>query len=202
MTKGRLEAFSDGVLAIVITIMVLELHPPEGASFADLSTVLPKFLGYVLSFVFVGIYWINHHHLMQVVRRISGAVLWLNIHLLFWLSVIPFTTAWMSEHHAAPAPVALYGLNLLMCGFAYTLLVRSLLRVNPPETGLREAIGNDWKGWVSLGAYAAAISLAFVNRWISVALYVCVALLWFIPDSRMERALLKAPGERGRTSAE
>lgn len=191
VTKGRVEAFSDGVIAIIITIMVLELHPPEGISFGDLAPVLPKLLGYVLSFIFVGIYWNNHHHLMQVVRHVRGAVLWCNMHLLFWLSVIPFSTAWMSEHHAAPATVVLYGANLLMCGVAYTILVQSLLKVNPPETGLAEAVGKDWKGWISVAGYALGIALAYVNQWISVALYVSVALLWLVPDTRMERVLLK-----------
>jgi len=191
VTKGRVEAFSDGVIAIIITIMVLELHPPEGTTLADLQPVLPKMLGYVLSFLYVGNYWNNHHHLMQVVRHVRGGVLWANMHLLFWLSVIPFTTAWMSEHHASPVPTALYGGNLLLCGIAYTILVRALLRVNPPETGLAEAIGKDWKGWASLAGYSLAIPIAFFNRWISVAIYVSVALLWFIPDSRIERVLAK-----------
>ncbi|MEP6834137.1 MAG: TMEM175 family protein [Gemmatimonas sp.] len=191
MTKGRVEAFSDGVIAIIITIMVLELHPPEGTALSDLAPVLPKILGYVLSFAYVGIYWNNHHHLMQLVRHVRGGVLWANMHLLFWLSVIPFTTAWMSEHHAAPVPTALYGGNLIMCGIAYTILVRALISVNPPETGLAEAIGNDWKGWVSVGGYALAIPLAFFNRWISVAIYVSIALLWFVPDTRIERVLHK-----------
>ena len=189
MTKGRVEAFSDGVMAIIITIMVLELHPPEGASLIDLKPVIPKALGYVLSFVYVGIYWNNHHHLMQLVRHVRGSVLWANMHLLFWLSVSPFTTAWMSEHHAAPVTAALYGANLLLCGLAYTILVRALIHVNPPETGLAAAIGNDWKGWVSVAGYALAIPLAFFNQWISVAIYVSIALLWIIPDTRIERVL-------------
>ena len=199
MTKGRVEAFSDGVIAIIITIMVLELRPPEGTSLADLGPVLPKALGYVLSFVFVAIYWNNHHHLMQAVRHVRGGVLWANMHLLFWLSVIPFTTAWMSEQHAAPVPTALYGGNLLLCGFAYTLLVRALLKVNPPETGLAEAIGKDWKGWVSLAGYAIGIAMAPFNEWISVALYVSVALLWLVPDTRIERVLVKQGGEHSDT---
>ena len=191
MTKGRVEAFSDGVIAIIITIMVLELRPPEGTTFSDLQPVLPKMLGYVLSFVYVGIYWNNHHHLMQAVRHVSGNVLWANMHLLFWLSVIPFTTAWMSEHHAAPVPSALYGVNLWMCAVAFTILVRALLKVNPPETGLEEAIGNDWKGRASLAGYTVAIPLAFLNQWISVAIYIAVALVWFVPDPRIERVLVK-----------
>jgi uncharacterized membrane protein len=189
MTKGRLEAFSDGVIAIIITIMVLELHAPEGFTPHDLLPVLPKFLGYILSFVFVGIYWNNHHHLFQVVRHVSGRVLWSNMFLLFCLSVVPFTTDWMSEHHTQPFPVALYGINLLACGIAYTLLTRALLKVNGAETGLAEALGEDWKGKTSLAFYVASLPLAYVQPGLALACYVCVALMWFVPDKRMERVM-------------
>lgn len=190
MTKGRVEAFSDGVIAVIITIMVLELHPPEGTSFTDLKPVLPKVLAYVLSFVFVGIYWNSHHHLMAVVKNVRGWVLWTNMHLLFWLSVIPFTTAWMSEHGAAPIPVALYGANLLMCGIAFSFLVSSLLKANIGDSEVAEAISPDWKSWSSLACYVVAIPLAYFNHeQISIALYIAVALTWFIPDARIERVM-------------
>ena len=189
MTKGRLEAFSDGVIAIIITIMVLELRPPEGATPHDLLPILPKFLGYTLSFVFVGIYWNSHHHMLAVVRHVNGAVLWYNMLLLFTLSLVPFTTSWMSEHHAEAFPVALYGFNLLACAIAFTFLTSALLRVNGPETGLATALGKNWKGKLSLVFYVLALLLAFVHVWLALACYITVALIWFAPDPRMERVL-------------
>ena len=189
MHKNRLEAFSDGVIAIIITIMVLEFRPPHGAALADLRPLLPVFLGYVLSFVFLGIYWNNHHHMFQVVKRIGGAVLWANMHLLFWLSLVPFVTGWMGEHGLRPAPVAAYGAVLLGAAIAYTILVRTLLRHHERDSALARAIGSDTKGYISLACYAAALAVAWWLPWLSCALYVVVALIWLIPDRRMERVL-------------
>ena len=196
MTKGRVEAFSDGVIAIIITIMVLELHPPQGSSPHDLLHVLPKFLGYTMSFVYVAIYWNNHHHLMAVVRHVNGRVLWLNMLLLFFLSIVPFTTDWMTEHHAEPFPVALYGINLLACAIAFTLLLRGLLKVNGPETGLAEAVGKDWKGNISLLFYIASLPFAYVDVRFAFACYITVALIWFVPDTRIERVLIRKGDEQ------
>ena len=189
MTKGRLEAFSDGVIAILITIMVLELHVPHGASFADLKPVVPTLLSYLLSFVFIAIYWNNHHHLLQAAKRVNGAVLWANMHLLFWLSLIPFVTAWMGENHFAHAPVAVYGGVLLLCGVAYFFLVRSLIALHGRDSAIAVAIGGDFKGLVSLAVYAIAIPLAFVSSALAWALYAAVEILWLVPDRRFERTL-------------
>jgi uncharacterized membrane protein len=189
MTKGRLEAFSDGVVAILITIMVLELKVPHGADFADLRPLAPKFLSYVLSFLYLGIYWNNHHHLLHAARQVDGRILWANLHLLFWLSLVPFVTGWMGENHFAALPVALYGLVLLMAAVSYTLLVRALLARHGRASLLAKAIGSDLKGNLSLAAYVLAILVASTNRWIACALYVAVALVWLVPDLRIERVL-------------
>ena len=189
MTKGRLEAFSDGVIAILITIMVLELKVPHGADFGALRPLVPTLLSYLLSFVFIAIYWNNHHHLMQAVRHVNGAVLWANMHLLFWLSLIPFVTAWMGENHFAHVPVAAYGAVLLFCGVAYFVLVRTLIALHGRESAVAVAIGSDVKGLVSLAAYAIAIPLAFVSSGLAWALYAAVEILWLVPDRRFERTL-------------
>ena len=190
MSKGRLEAFSDGVIAIIITIMVLELVPPrsQGApTFADLLPLWPTFLSYALSFTFVGIYWNNHHHLLHSAHRINGAVMWANLFHLFWLSLIPFSTAWMGENAFAPWPIAVYGAILWMCGVSYYLLERVLIRVPEQNAELASAVGIDRKGLLSLLIYTCAIPLAFVSQWIAFGLYVVVAVMWFIPDPRLER---------------
>jgi uncharacterized membrane protein len=189
MGKGRLEAFSDGVIAIIITIMVLELKVPHSAELSALWELAPVFLSYVLSFANVGIYWNNHHHLLHAVKRVSGGMLWANLHLLFWLSLMPFTTGWMGENHFATWPVIIYGINLLMCGVAYTILVRTIIRVHGKESDFAKAIGSDVKGNISLVAYAVAIALAFVNPWISGGLFIAVAMMWFVPDRRMEKVV-------------
>jgi uncharacterized membrane protein len=192
MTKFRLEAFSDGVIAILITIMVLELHTPQSADLAGLLEVLPTIGLYVLSFVFLAIYWNNHHHLLLATNQINGTVLWANMHLLFWLSLIPFTTRWMGESRLAPMPTAVYGGVLLLSAVAYTILVRCILACQPPNSLLATAIGRDRKGIVSLVLYALAIPMTFLNAWLAVALYALVALIWLIPDSRIERRLGRA----------
>jgi uncharacterized membrane protein len=189
VSKGRLEAFSDGVIAVIITIMVLELKAPEAADWHALRQLLPTLLTYVLSFVFVGIYWNNHHHLLHATDRISGGVLWANLHLLFWLSLVPFVTAWVGEHHEAAVPSAAYGIVLLMCGVAFTILLRAILASPGGNARLAAAVGSDTKGKLSVLLYAAAIGLAFVNQWISDAIYVTVALIWLVPDRRIERDL-------------
>jgi uncharacterized membrane protein len=190
MHKGRLEAFSDGVLAIIITIMVLELRPPQHAAhFVDLEPLFPTFLAYLLSFVYVGIYWNNHHHMLQVTQHITGAVLWANLHLLFWLSLVPFVTAWVGENSFAQVPAALYGFDLLMCGMAYTILQTALLRVPVGNPVLARAIGKDAKGKISVLLYATAIAASFWNPLISYAIYVLTALMWLVPDRRIERQL-------------
>lgn len=189
MGKGRLEAFSDGVLAIIITIMVLELKVPHGDDLAALRPLIPVFLSYVLSFVFIGIYWNNHHHLLQAIRQVNGRILWANLHLLFWLSLIPFVTGWMGENHFAALPVALYGIVLLAAAIAYFILSRSLISHHGQDSALAIAIGKDFKGKVSVISYAVAILCAFVNSWISCALYVLVAIMWLIPDRRIEKTL-------------
>jgi uncharacterized membrane protein len=186
MGKGRLEAFSDGVIAIIITIMVLELKVPHGTELTALVPVIPVFLSYVLSFTYVGIYWNNHHHMLHATDTVCGAALWANLHLLFWLSLIPFVTAWMDENFA-PAPVALYGVVLLMSAIAYYILVRVLIRENGPESRLAKAVGKDFKGFISIVAYAVAIAATLWNPWVSLGLYVLVAIMWFIPDRRIER---------------
>lgn len=195
MKRGRLEAFSDGVLAIVITIMVLELKVPHGgADLAALRPLLPVFSSYVLSFLYIGIYWNNHHHLMHAVDRVSGGILWANLHLLFWLSLIPFATAWMGENHFAPAPLALYGAVLLMAGVAFLILQLTIVNTHGCDSVLARAVGRDWKGKSSVTLYLAAIPLAFVSEWVAGSLYLLVALLWLVPDRRIERTI----DERGR----
>ncbi|HJU89356.1 MAG TPA: TMEM175 family protein [Gemmatimonadaceae bacterium] len=187
MPTNRLEAFSDGVLAIIITIMVLELRAPHDASLNALRPLWPVFLSYVLSFVYVAIYWNNHHHMLHVTRRITGRVLWANMHLLFWLSLVPFVTAWMGENHFTSVPTAVYGLVLLMAAIAYWVLQRSILRAQEKGSVLEQAVGRDFKGKISPFFYIAAILLAFVNPVISGVLYAAVALMWLIPDPRIER---------------
>jgi uncharacterized membrane protein len=186
MNKTRLEAFSDGVFAIIITIMVLELKIPHGTDWEALKPLLPVFVSYVLSFIFLGIYWNNHHHLFQATRRVSGKILWGNLHLLFWLSLIPFATGWMGENHFAPLPTALYGAVLLCAAIAYVLLQQMIIKHHGPDSLLALAVGRDWKGKISPVFYAAAIPLAFVNQWIAGACYVIVAAIWLIPDRRIE----------------
>jgi uncharacterized membrane protein len=189
MGKERLTAFTDGVVAIIITIMVLELKVPHGTSVADLTAMLPVFLGYVLSFVYVGIYWNNHHHMLAAVNSITGPILWANMHLLFWLSVVPFATAWMGENHLAALPVATYGVVLIMNATAYTILMIMLVRHEGPDSALAKAMGHDWKGRLSWLAYAVAIGLAFVQPLASKLIYLVVAMVWFVPDPRVERTL-------------
>jgi uncharacterized membrane protein len=189
MSKGRLEAFSDGVIAIIITIMVLELRAPHGTDLAALRPLLPLFLAYVMSFAYVAIYWNNHHHMLQTAERINGKILWANTHLLFWLSLVPFVTAWMGENHFAPLPTAVYGVVMLMAGIAYLILQQAIIAHHGRQSKLAVAVGRDFKGKVSAASYVAAILLAFVNQWISDAIYVSVALLWFIPDRRIEKLL-------------
>jgi uncharacterized membrane protein len=189
VTKGRLEAFSDGVIAILITIMVLELRTPAGTDWAALRPLVPVLLTYLLSFVFLGIYWNNHHHMLHAAHRINGKVLWANLHLLFWLSLVPFVTGWMGQNHFAPIPTAVYGTVLLMAAVAYTILKEVLVVAQGPGSRLEAALGSDLKGKVSLALYLAAIPLAFVNQWIADALYVSVALIWLVPDPRIESRL-------------
>ena len=190
MGKGRLEAFSDGVLAIIITIMVLEIKVPHGDMPEDLKPLLPIFMSYVLSFIYIGIYWNNHHHLMQVVHKVNGAVLWSNIHLLFWLSLVPFATAWMGENHFSKWPVILYGFILLMAGVAYYILAHCLTSIHGKESTLAKAIGKDKKGVLSVVLYIAGIvASAFINPWIGFSIYVIVAAMWFIPDRRIEKKI-------------
>ena len=189
MGKTRLEAFSDGVLAIIITIMVLELKVPHGDELASLVPLLPVLLSYVLSFIYIGIYWNNHHHMLHAVHKVSGGVLWANLHLLFWLSLVPFVTGWMGENHFASLPVAVYGVVLMMAGVAYFILARALIRVHGPDSELARAFGKDIKGQISVVIYVIAIALAFFNRWLSAALYVLVAVIWLVPDRRIERAI-------------
>ena len=189
MGKTRLEAFSDGVLAIIITIMVLELKVPHDASVNALIGLWPVFLSYVLSFIYVGIYWSNHHHMLHTVHHVSGAMLWANLHLLFWLSLIPFVTGWMGENHFAPLPTALYGVVLLMAALAYFILQAIIIRAHGAESVLKRALGRDWKGKISPVLYAAAIVLAFFNQWLAGAIYAAVALIWLAPDRRIEKKL-------------
>ncbi len=189
MGKGRIEAFSDGVIAIIITIMVLELKVPHGDDFHALLPLIPVLLSYVLSFVYVGIYWNNHHHMLHATRHISGAVLWANLHLLFWLSLIPFVTGWMGENHFAAAPTALYGVVLLMAAIAYTILQTMIVAAEGDDSVLKAAVGRDVKGKLSLVGYLLAIAMAFVSQWLSGLLYVSVALMWLVPDRRIERTL-------------
>jgi uncharacterized membrane protein len=189
MTKSRLEAFSDGVIAIIITIMVLELRVPHDASWRALAPIAPVFLSYVLSFVFLGIYWSNHHHLLQAVEHVNGRVLWANLHLLFWLSLTPFVTGWMGENKFAAVPVALYGMVLLFSAIAYFILARSLLSIHSPDSVLAIALGADFKGKISMVIYLVAIPLAFVRSWLACAFYVLVAVMWLAPDRRIEKTI-------------
>ena len=191
MSKGRLEAFSDGVIAILITIMVLALTVPHEATLAALRPLIPTFLSYALSFVFLGIYWNNHHHLFQATKRVDGRVLWANMHLLFWLSLIPFATAWMGENDFAHWPVALYGVVLLFAAMAYFILVRALIALHGSDSTLATALGGDVKGKASIGLYLAAIGLSFVSTGLACAVYVLVAVMWLIPDRRIEKTLTR-----------
>jgi uncharacterized membrane protein len=188
--KARLEAFSDGVIAIIITIMVLEIKMPQGHELKDLAATWPIFLNYLLSFVYVGIYWNNHHHMFHIVKSINGSILWANLHLLFWLSIVPFATNWMGESHfTAPWPIALYGIILLMNSLAYFVLVIALIRHEGPNSLLATAFGTDWKGKVSIVIYCVAIALSCINYYVSFGLYILVACIWFIPDKRIERTI-------------
>ncbi len=189
MTKGRLEAFSDGVIAVIITIMVLELKVPHDADPKALAPLIPVFLSYVLSFVFVGIYWNNHHHMFHAVHHVNGATLWANLHLLFWLSLVPFVTGWMDENHFAAMTVAAYGFVLLGAACAYTVLTRALLAIHAKDSPLAKALGKDFKGKISIVIYVAALPLAFVHPWIACGLYVLVAAIWLCPDRRFEKLL-------------
>jgi len=187
MQKGRLEAFSDGVIAVIITIMVLEMKVPHGTDPAALAPLIPVFVSYVLSYVYVGIYWNNHHHMLHAAKSINGSILWANLHLLFWLSLIPFVTGWMGENHFAEIPVALYGTILLMSAISYYVLSRCLIKHEGPESLLGSAVGKDFKGRISVVIYVVAILLSFVNRWLALGLYFFVAFLWLVPDRRIER---------------
>lgn len=193
MTKGRLEAFSDGVFAIIITIMVLELKIPEGYEFKALQPIIPAFLSYVLSFIYVGIYWNNHHHMLQAAGKINGKILWANLHLLFWLSLIPFVTGWMGENHFASAPLMLYGVMLLMAAIAYWILQREIISGNGKTSPFAKALGKDIKGKISPLLYSIGIACSFFNHWLSGALYVLVALIWLIPDRRFEKSISGNP---------
>lgn len=190
MGKGRLETFSDGVLAIIITIMVLELKVPHGDDLISLKPLFPVFVSYLLSFIYIGIYWNNHHHMMHAVHHINGRVMWANMHLLLWLSLVPFVTGWMGENHFTTLPVAVYGFVLFMAGVAYYILAHSLVQLHGKNSTLAEALGKDQKGIISVIIYAVAICLAFINAWISLALYTLVAAMWFIPDKRIEKKLV------------
>ena len=189
MSKGRLEAFSDGVIAIIITIMVLELQIPHGADLAALRPLLPIFLTYVLSFVMLGIYWNNHHLMLQLMERCTGGVLWANLHLLFWLSLVPFVTGWMGENHVAELPTATYGVVMLCAAIAYTILQNTIIAAEGPGSRLAAAVESDVKGKASLAIYSAGIAVSFLSSWLAVALYVAVALLWLVPDPRIERRI-------------
>lgn len=196
MGKNRLEAFSDGVLAIIITIMVLELKIPEGQGVDALLLVLPTFLSYILSFVYVGIYWNNHHHLLYTLHKVTGPVLWANLHLLFWLSLVPFASGWMGANPAATVPAALYGIVLLMASIAYNVLQKLIINTEQGSSALKQAIGNDTKGKISMLAYMTASALAIIRPWIAQALYVILALLWLIPDKRIEKMLYSTEKDR------
>ena len=189
MGKSRFEAFSDGVIAVIITIMVLEMKVPHGESLEALVPVIPVFLSYVLSFVYVGIYWNNHHHMIHTVQKVTGPMLWANLHLLFWLSLVPFATGWMGENHFAAVPVALYGTVLLMAAIAFWILQQFIIRSQGRDSMLKRAIGGDWKGNLSPVLYAIGIAAAYWSQWVSLALYVLVALIWLVPDRRIERVL-------------
>jgi uncharacterized membrane protein len=195
MTKGRLEAFTDGVIAILITILVLELRAPHGADLAALQPLVPTALSYVLTFVFIAIYWNNHHHMLHTAQHVDGRILWANMHLLFWLSLTPFATAWMGDNHFAALPVAAYGGVLFMAAVAFTILNRALIARHGPHSALARAVGGDRKGWTSLVLYGLAVPIAFVNRWVALGIYVFVAIMWFVPDSRIARVLADNTGE-------
>ena len=190
MTTSRLEAFSDGVVAILITIMVLELRPPSEATFQSLKPLIPVLFSYLLSFVFLGIYWTNHHHLFHAAQHVNGRVLWANLHLLFWLSLIPFVTAWVGENHFGQAPVALYGMIWLLAAIAYTILVQALLSLHGPDSFLAKALGSDFKGKISIVLNLIAVPLAFWKSWLAFAVYVLVAVMWLVPDRRIERRMV------------
>ena len=192
MGKGRLEAFTDGVLAIIITIMVLEMKAPNGAELGTLRPLVPMFLSYVLSFLYLGIYWSNHHHLLYVTHQVTGAIMWANLHLLFWLSLVPFVTRWMGENHFAPGPTMLYGVILLLAAIAYRLLQHVILREEGPDSILGAAVGSDRKGKTSVVIYAIALPVAFLRPWMAGALYVAGALMWLVPDRRIERRVAHA----------
>jgi uncharacterized membrane protein len=196
MTKGRVEAFSDGVIAIIITIMVLEMKVPHGAAWSDLSPLLPVFLSYMLSFFYVGIYWNNHHHMLHTCTTVTGSVLWANLHLLFWLSLFPFATGWMGENHYTAVPTALYGMVLLMAAIAYVVLQHAIIRAQGKDSVLKRAIGNDWKGKVSPVLYIAAICVSPHSPGIAQGILVAAALIWLIPDRRIERLLSMSQGRR------
>jgi uncharacterized membrane protein len=203
MNTGRLEAFSDGVIAILITIMVLELKVPHDPTFAGLAALAPVLWAYVLSFAYLGIYWNNHHHMLHATTRVNGTILWANLHLLFWLSLVPFVTGWMGENHLAPLPTAMYGAVMWLSAIAYTILQAAIIADQGPDSVLKKAVGADGKGKVSLALYTIAIPLAFVSTWAAFAVYVLVAVLWFIPDRRIEtvtrhgETAAAAPGETG-----
>lgn len=192
MVKSRLEAFSDGVIAIIITIMVLEMKVPHGSSLEILIPLIPVFLSYVLSFVYLGIYWNNHHHMLHTCRKVTGPMLWANLHLLFWLSLVPFVTGWMGENHFAALPSALYGVVMLMAAIAYFILQQLIIASQGPDSLLKKAVGGDWKGKLSPVLYAIAISMAFLSHWVSLGLYVLVALIWLVPDRRIENMLVSS----------
>jgi len=194
MGKGRLEAFSDGVLAIIITIMVLELRVPHGDTFEALRPLAPVFFAYVLSFAYVAIYWNNHHHMLHTLHKVNGPILWANLHLLFWLSLFPFTTGWMGENHFAPGPTALYGVVLLMAAVAYYILQSLIIESQGEDSLLKRAVKGDWKGKLSPALYLLAICAAFVSQWLSLAIYASVAVIWFVPDRRIERVLVHKEG--------
>jgi uncharacterized membrane protein len=195
MKTTRLEAFTDGVLAIVITIMVLELKVPHGTGLEAVQPLLPVLASYVLSFVYIGIYWNNHHHLLHACHRVTGSILWANLHLLFWLSLVPFATGWMGENHFASLPAAAYGLTLLMAGVAYVILQQRIIAAEGDRSLVKRAVGGDWKGKVSLVLYLAAIAVAFLAPWVSVGIYALTAMIWVIPDRRIERVLAEVPEE-------
>lgn len=189
MTSNRLEAFSDGVLAIIITIMVLELKAPHDISLEAIAPIIPVFVSYVISFIYIGIYWNNHHHLFQVTERVNGKILWANLHLLFWLSLIPFSTSWIGENHISAVPVAVYGFNLLMAAIAFFILQAAIINNHDKDFILRKAVGYDFKGKISVLMYAIGLVLSFFNTWIAVSLYALVAIIWIIPDTRIEKAI-------------
>ena len=196
MNKGRLEAFSDGVIAIIITIMVLEMKVPHNADLESLKEIVPVFFSYVLSFIYVGIYWSNHHHMLHATKHVNGAVLWANIHLLFWLSLTPFTSGWMGENHFEKWPVVLYGTNLLMCAIAYTILALSLVKLHGKDSTLGRAMGKDFKGKISIVIYIVGIASSFTDSRIGFALYIVVACIWLIPDKRIERIIIQEHGNK------